>query len=115
MFRKSILALGLCALVASAATASTASAELLGRETVSIPVRFDDLNLATPAGVASFRMRIDRAARKICGPTDIFELSRWYAVSQCRDEVSSRIRQDVDLAIASTVNTRLTLNDAAAR
>jgi len=107
--------MGLCALVASAATVTTASAEHRMRETVSIPVRFDDLNLATPAGVAKFRARINHAVQKICGPTDIFELSRWSAVSQCRDEVTSRVKEDVDLAIASTVNTRLTLNDAATR
>lgn len=58
--------IGTLALALAAAPAAAASLAIEpARDTRE--VRFDDLNLASPAGLASLERRIERAARDLCG------------------------------------------------
>lgn len=57
-------------------------------ETVSIPVRYGDLNLASKEGRAAFDRRIAAASRQICGSADTEKnLTRRSAVKKCNAEV----------------------------
>jgi UrcA family protein len=54
------------ALAASLPTAAATSDAFVSHEVV----RFDDLNLASAAGVATLERRINSAARRVCGRPD---------------------------------------------
>lgn len=56
MTRLALIAFAASAMVPAAALAQSANAE----------VRFDDLNLSNPAGVATLETRIEIAARQVC-------------------------------------------------
>jgi UrcA family protein len=57
-------------------------------ETVSVPVRFADLDLSTADGQHVFNRRIAAASRKICGSADLErDVSRRAAVNKCLAKV----------------------------
>ncbi len=60
-------------------------------------VRFDDLNLASPAGIATLERRITSAARRVCSYRDDRGLSRIVPkeVSDCLDDALASARQEV--------------------
>jgi UrcA family protein len=55
-----------------------------------VTVRYDDLNLATPSGVASLYSRISVAARAVCPNPDIRDLAAVTARNSCRAEAIAR-------------------------
>lgn len=59
----------------SAAAAQTAWTAADGIRQTS--VRYDDLDLSSPAGVAALKVRVDRAARTVCGPEPGIRELRW--------------------------------------
>lgn len=67
---KTLTVVAAVAILASTLTASLAQARVQG-EVRSETVRFDDLNLASPAGVQALYLRIRTAARDVCGPSEI--------------------------------------------
>ena len=59
-------------------------------ETVSVSVRYADLNLSTAEGQQVFNRRIAAAGRQICGAVDSErDLSRRASISKCLSEVRS--------------------------
>ena len=86
---------GSAALVATLIT--IAAATPVRAETVSVPVAYGDLDLSTPAGVATLDRRVRRAADRICGIADI---ATRVQVAQCRHEVLASAHADVRTAQA---------------
>ncbi len=68
-------------------------------------VRYDDLNLASPAGVATLERRINSAARRVCNYYDDRGLSRIRSkeVSDCLDDALASARQEVALKTGATI------------
>ena len=69
------------ALLLSAATPALAASEPQG---MSERVSFADLNLATPAGIATLNGRIDGAVRRICANAHPADISAGMQDRQCR-------------------------------
>jgi UrcA family protein len=70
-------------------------------ETMSVPVRYGDLNLASADGQQAFNRRIAAASRKICGTADSErDLSRRSAVTKCLAEVRRSVEPARLAAIA---------------
>jgi UrcA family protein len=94
MIRSILSALCLTAAIVSAAPA-------LAQEEVSVHVSYADLNLASPAGVADFRSRLNNAVTTICGKADPRDLGRATIVKACRDTAALSAERQVRQAIAS--------------
>lgn len=69
--------------VAFAVVPSTAEAA----ERPSTTVRYADLDLASPFGVATFHGRVKAAADRACGRAPLRPFSEASAVAACRDEL----------------------------
>jgi UrcA family protein len=82
------------ALAALTATPAIAQAS----HTVRVP--YGDLNLGTPAGVAALDRRLDRAVERVCGYTEIQNLSGNRQIERCRAETWQSIQDDRQGAIA---------------
>lgn len=65
----------------------------------SVVVRYDDLNLANPAGIEKLYRRIRTAAKIVCGGSESRSLQAMQLASQCRERA-------IDDAV-STVNNRV--------
>ena len=65
-------------------------------------VRYSDLDLATPAGVAKLDRRIDRAVAQLCGTAFPADLNGKAEVDRCRAETMKSVvdRREVLLAHA---------------
>lgn len=81
-----------CLMAASAALATAVPAVAGTRM-----VRFDDLNLATPAGVDRLESRIAGAARQVCGARDDYRQSLVLqaATKKCIAEAKARAMDQV--------------------
>ena len=55
------------------------------------PVRYSDLDLATPAGVARLDRRLDRAVARLCGTAFPSDLNGRAQVDQCRAETMKSV------------------------
>ena len=64
-------------------------------------VRYDDLNLSTPAGVAQLDRRIAQAAETICGSAFAMDLSGQADVARCRSATLDGVRMQRDTILAS--------------
>ena len=89
------------ALAASLPAATLAAQPVVRSETV----RFDDLNLANPAGIATLERRINSAARRVCsyhdgrGPSLIVPKE----VSDCLNDALASARQEVALKTGAAI------------
>ena len=68
-------------------------------------VRFDDLNLTSPAGIATLERRINAAARRVCNYYDDRGASRIVSkeVTSCLDDALASARQEVALKTGTTI------------
>lgn len=91
-----------CALVLAASFPVAAAAETDVRNEV---VRFDDLNLASPAGVTALERRINAAARRVCGYQDTRGGSKIIPKEyyDCLDNALASARQQVAAKIGATI------------
>lgn len=89
------LFLVLTALVASGALAQSTN------DTVNIRVRFDDLNLSSPAGVDTLRRRVRTAALSVCGSAPrVADLTRFSLYQQCVRDAEGSASAQVANAVA---------------
>lgn len=86
--RKFIITSALTAL-SLAVIATPASAE-----TTSVEVRFADLNLSNPAGMAVLERRVDRAIERVCGH-DSRPLYKVVAQQQCAQEAKASASEQI--------------------
>jgi UrcA family protein len=93
------LALPLLAALAAASAAVPAVAQDRS-DTFTAAVQQDDLDLATPAGLATFRGRVKALANRVCGVTPVAPLRDFEAVSACRAELFRSAENQVILALA---------------
>jgi UrcA family protein len=71
-------------------------------EVLSVTVRYDDLNLATEAGVSALYSRISHAAREVCPDVSSRNLGVAAAGGRCQAEAVARaVRQLKNPALAS--------------
>jgi UrcA family protein len=71
-------------------------------ETVSVPVRYGDLDLSTAEGQRTFDRRIAAASRSICGAADLErEIARKALVKKCMAEVRQSAEPSRLAAIAT--------------
>jgi UrcA family protein len=91
----------LSAFVAAAAISLAASAPAAAPagDTMSVTVRYDDLNIATPAGLARLRSRITRAANGVCGIAQAQDLRAIAYSRKCRRDALAAANAKVDLAV----------------
>jgi UrcA family protein len=82
------------ALSASPGRSGAATPERTVGEPTSLPVRFADLNTATPEGVKALYGRIQSAARQVCGPSfSLWQSDAFWAWRSC-------YRKTVDEAVS---------------
>ena len=86
-------------LLASLATAAPAVAQDRS-ETFTASVQQDDLNLASPAGLATFRGRVKALANRVCGEVPVAPLREAEAVAACRAQLFRSADSQLDLALA---------------
>jgi UrcA family protein len=67
-------------------------------------VKYDDLNIATPAGAKALKHRIEDAARAVCGPEpDIRELASSQDFKTCMTRAQSSAAAPIAEAMAHTL------------
>lgn len=91
-----------CALALAASLPAAATAESVER---SETVRFDDLNLASPAGVMALERRITGAARRVCGYHEARQMSLITPkdVTACMNSALASARQQVALKTGTAI------------
>jgi UrcA family protein len=90
-FRRS---LALAGAFAALAVTTVSFAAPLSDDVSSVTVRFDDLNLDTPAGVDTLYHRISSAARAVCRDENTRDLAMVAAFEHCRaDAVAQAVRE----------------------
>lgn len=77
------------------ATYPVAAQAPYGTETKSAIVAHGDLNLASVAGQAALKARIERAARRVCARRGAVPLHEWRAESDCRKEAMANVAHQV--------------------
>ncbi len=92
-----------CALVLAASLPAAASAAAAIESTE--VVQFKDLNLASPAGVATLERRIVGAARRVCGYATARRLSlnEQQGTSACMNRALNSARQQVALKTGTAI------------
>jgi UrcA family protein len=73
----------LAAVAALCFTSAAVYAGEAGNETPTRTVRYADLNIGTPAGVAALHNRIRNAAEQVCGDTSSRQLAEAAAAKAC--------------------------------
>ena len=75
-------------------------------DTLDIPaqrtVKFGDLNLATDSGVALLYARIRSAAREVCEPANVWNLSDLLASKDCADRAVEQAVEDINVPLLKT-------------
>lgn len=92
--------------LAAVAGATGAFAQDAGTESVSIEVRYDDLDLSAPAGADRLRNRVRSAARQICAYNGMVGVEAGRMRRDCLDTTLEKANRDVELAIAGHGNQR---------
>jgi UrcA family protein len=92
-FRRSLAVAGAFAALA-VTTASFAAVP--SDQPPSVTVRYDDLNLATDAGVNALYHRIASAAQAVCRDENTRDLSLLAAAKRCRADAIARAVRDVN-------------------
>jgi len=65
-------------------------------------VKFGDLNLATDSGVALLYARIRSAAREVCEPANVWNLSDLLASKDCADRAVEQAVEDINVPLLKT-------------
>jgi UrcA family protein len=93
--------------IAALALSLAAFATPASAETTSVEVRFDDLNLASAAGMAALERRVDRAIERVCG-ADTRPLYKVVQQQQCAREAKASANEQI--ARIANGNTVIALN-----
>lgn len=88
-----------------AASLPTAALTAQPREVKQEVVRFDDLDLARPSGIAKLERRISGAVRRVCGYHEARSHSFFVSkdVSDCMTDALAGARKDVALKTGTTI------------
>ena len=70
-------------------------------DTFTASVRQDDLNLASPAGMATFRGRVKALADRVCGVVPVTPIREAGPVAACRAQLYRSADSQVDLALGA--------------
>jgi UrcA family protein len=70
-------------------------------DTFTASVRQDDLNLASPAGIATFKGRVKALADRVCGAVPVAPIREAGPVAACRSQVFRSADSQLDLALAA--------------
>ncbi len=89
------LALAYVGTATAATPAAAISSESATRTTSSITVHFDDLNLATPAGVRTLQSRLEQAAQVVCGMDSSRDLGLTSRQRACRETAVARAMREI--------------------
>jgi UrcA family protein len=92
-FHRSLVVAGA---LAALAAATTCFATPLSSEAPSVKVRYDDLNLATSAGVDALYRRISNAARTVCPDEHSRDLVTVSAAARCQAKAVDQAVRDVN-------------------
>ncbi len=82
-------------------TASVASTPALAREpadTFTASIQQDDLNLASAAGIATFRGRVKALANRVCGEVPVAPIREAAPVAACRGQLFRSAQAQIELA-----------------
>ena len=89
-------------LAALAATAANVSFPAFAADaSPSTEVHYSDLNLASPAGAEALKVRVARAAKRVCTVDGDKSLSRAAEARKCADLALARAMPQVELALAN--------------
>ena len=94
MFKTTLLAL-------SAAVALMSAPSSFAQEMHTASVQTNDLNLASPAGIAVLDQRIAQAAKLVCGPLDIKSTQAAVAWNACHQAAVEGAKTKMEAAIAA--------------
>ena len=94
MTRLFLSALSLSAALISAMPAAA-------QDQISVHVSYADLDLASSAGAAVFKQRLNNAVTQICGTANIRDLGAMTIVRACRDTTSAMTERQLRQAVAS--------------
>jgi UrcA family protein len=91
--------LGICAVAAmlSAFVATGAFAGESNDQVRSETVKFGDLNLGAPAGVAALYQRVHTAAMHVCGDEQTGDLASWKQYKSCIKQAEDRAVKDINV------------------
>jgi len=104
-----LVAAAALALSGAAVPATSAAAEPAGVMTV----RFHDLNLSTPEGVAQLERRLERATRALCATDPVLASAAIEAERRaCEQETLVAARQEIDAAVSAQRARRLAASTA---
>jgi UrcA family protein len=76
--------------------AATSQAAMPGDDTVSVTVRYDDLNLSSPAGVNALYSRISAAARQVCPDSHSRDLGAVLAAHRCQVDAVAKAVSEIN-------------------
>ena len=89
------------ALAATLAAGAAQGAPVSTDDTYTVKIRIGDLDLASKAGQATFRGRLNRAADSVCGIMPVGSLAQLEAVDACRTSLMHQARAQTELALRS--------------
>ncbi|HEX8223522.1 MAG TPA: UrcA family protein [Allosphingosinicella sp.] len=93
------LSVALLAVLAASAAAAPAAAQERA-DTFTASVQQDDLNLASAAGIATFRGRVKALADRTCGAVPVAPLREAAPVAACRAQLFRSAQAQLELAAA---------------
>lgn len=82
------------------AALSAISAPAFAAEAPRIEVRYNDLSLRSPQGAQELKVRVERAARRVCATNGIVDLKARAASIECRRVAIAKAMPQVELALA---------------
>lgn len=90
--------------IALAASLNTAAQAQPGpaAETFTASVRAGDLNLASPAGLATLHGRVEAVADRYCGAAPVKPLAEAMAIARCHAELQHSAASQIALALGRT-------------
>jgi UrcA family protein len=86
------------AIAAMMVTGAAPAAPTDGEDTYRVTIQTGDLDLSSPAGQATFRGRVSRAADSACGVIPVAPLSQVDIVEGCRLSLTRSARAQMELA-----------------
>ena len=88
-------------LLSTALLAMALSGAAAGDVGTTVRIRHGDLDLASPAGRAVFDRRVRAAATRICGTPPVMDDPTFWAVSDCRAQVTRSGETGVAVSLAA--------------
>jgi UrcA family protein len=86
------------------------SAPAFAAEAPRIDVRYNDLSLRSSQGAQELRVRVERAARRVCATNGVVDLQTRIASVECRRVAMAKAMPQVELALANAQNQRVAEN-----